>query len=118
MSWFPDPEALAINAFKLSWQGLNFYAFPPFSIIIRVLQKIISDKITGIVVVPLWKTQPWFLLFTSLLTKEPLIIDPDFNLLLSNDRSHHPLWRQLSLVAGHLFYKDFQDKDSLVLQLK
>ena len=35
----PDPEAMAINAFSISWKPYVFYAFPPFSTIPKVLQK-------------------------------------------------------------------------------
>ena len=39
ISYHPDPEALAVNAFHISWRDYKFYAFPPFSIISQVLQK-------------------------------------------------------------------------------
>ncbi|XP_011858469.1 PREDICTED: uncharacterized protein LOC105556025, partial [Vollenhovia emeryi] len=59
-AWKRDPDAKAINAFTLKWSDLDFYAFPPFSMIARVLQKIKNDKASGIVVVPLWTGQTWF----------------------------------------------------------
>ena len=31
VSYQPDPHAFAVDAFSMDWQGLNFYAFPPFS---------------------------------------------------------------------------------------
>ena len=36
----PDPEAIAINAFSISWKPYIFYTFLPLSIIPKVLQKI------------------------------------------------------------------------------
>ena len=36
-----------------------FYAFPPFSVLGQVLTKIIEDQASGILVMPLWPTQPW-----------------------------------------------------------
>eukprot|EP00794_Sanderia_malayensis_P004188 gene4188-4745_t len=33
VSYRPDPQAFAVNAFTLQWSDLFFYAFPPFSII-------------------------------------------------------------------------------------
>lgn len=102
-SWKRDPEALAIDAFTISWKGYFFFAFPPFSMISRMLQKIRLDRAEGIVVVPYWSTQPWFPLFLSLLTKDPLVFPPSPNLLLSPCRSlQHPLANQLSLVVGRL----------------
>ena len=37
VSYQPDLEAYAINAFSLLWKNLGFYAFPPFSIILNRL---------------------------------------------------------------------------------
>ena len=52
MACRPDPEAMSINAFTLSWSGIQFYAFPPFCIIPSMLQKMTKDKAQGVVVVP------------------------------------------------------------------
>ena len=38
ISYRPDAEAYAVDAFLVSWKGFYFYAFPPFSLIPRVLQ--------------------------------------------------------------------------------
>lgn len=51
-SWERDSEALVINAFTMSWTNLKFYAFPPFSLIGKVLQKLKTDGASGIVIVP------------------------------------------------------------------
>ena len=44
VSYRPDPLAMAVNAFTLDWGKIPFYAFPPFSIIPRVLQKCFMIK--------------------------------------------------------------------------
>ena len=54
VSWFPDPEAIAIDAFTISWTKLYFYTFPPFSLILPTLQKIRNDGARGVLIVPLW----------------------------------------------------------------
>ena len=60
VSYKPEPGAWATDAFFLNWHSLQFYAFPPFSIIGKVLAKIKQDEARGILIVPLWSTQPWF----------------------------------------------------------
>lgn len=60
MSYRPDPQAEVIDAFSVSWKNLSFYAFPPFSIIGRVLQKIQRERASGVLVVPDWPTQYWY----------------------------------------------------------
>ena len=39
-SWLPDPESSFIDAFTINWNNVFIYAFPPFSKIWRMLQKI------------------------------------------------------------------------------
>lgn len=73
VSWFPDPGSIAVDAFTLSWKGSNFYAFPPFILIPRVLRKIVDEGATGTIVVPWWPSQAWFPLFQRLLISEPII---------------------------------------------
>ena len=40
----PDPEAAVIDAFTIPWGSLDFYAFPPFNCVDRVLQEVIKDS--------------------------------------------------------------------------
>ena len=58
VSWKPDPGATFINAFLMNWQHHYFYAFPPFSLISTCLQKIEQNQASGVLLVPVWKTQP------------------------------------------------------------
>ncbi|KYM95726.1 hypothetical protein ALC62_13632, partial [Cyphomyrmex costatus] len=110
-SRFPDPDASAVDAFTVSWRNKNFYAFPPFALILRTLRKIMIDQAKGVVVVPLWSSQAWFPLYNSLLTSEPLIFKPSKRLLISPYRNKkHPLASHLSLVAGMLSYRQCQRK--------
>lgn len=105
-SWICHPDAEAFDAFMISWKSRPFYAFPPFSMILRTLQKIISDEASSIVVVPWWTSQPWFPIFQSRLIGKPLIFSPSLILLLSPCRSRqHPLARSLTLATGWLSEK-------------
>ena len=52
MSYSPGPEAFAVNVFPHSWVGYNFYAFPPFCLISKVLQKIRKEESDGLVILP------------------------------------------------------------------
>ncbi|XP_053970336.1 uncharacterized protein LOC128872056 isoform X1 [Hylaeus volcanicus] len=102
-SGFPDPEAMSVDAFTISWTNEKIYAFPPFALALRTLRKIILDKAEGTVVLPLWPTQPWYPLFISLLTSPPIIFKSNKDLLISPSRKEtHPLALKLSLVAGNL----------------
>lgn len=57
VSWHRDPDSFAIDAFTISWSNFYFYAFPPFCLILQVLQKIKTDKAERVVVAPFWPFQ-------------------------------------------------------------
>ena len=60
VSWRPDPEAQFVDAFSCSWSQEQFYAFPPFTLILRCLKKTKMEDGEGIIIVPVWPTQPWY----------------------------------------------------------
>ena len=60
VSWGPDPEAWAIDAFSFTWTNELFYIFPPFSLVGRVVQKVMANRTQAIVVAPWWPGQAWF----------------------------------------------------------
>ena len=74
IAYQPGPEAEAINAFTISWRPYFFYAFPPFSIIPLVLQKIRAEESTGLVVVPKWPAQPWWPYLMRMVIQIPVVL--------------------------------------------
>ena len=52
-----------------------------------------ADKATGLLMVPNWPTQIWFLFLMDMLISEPFIIPPSINQLEvpSNMKETHPL---------------------------
>lgn len=102
ISWKPDPDAVNIDAFTVNWNNQFFYAFPPFSLILKCLQKIKHERATGIMIMPYWPSQPWFPMMKEMLTSQLMFFGPKKDLLYSPFRSNHPLYRQLTLVAGVL----------------
>lgn len=109
VSWKRDPSAFDIDAFTLDWNLHFFYAFPPFSLILKCLRKIINDSATGIMVVPYWPSQPWYPLFVALSQSRLVYLEPNPTLLLSPFRTPHPLWKRLTLVSSLLSSKRTQD---------
>ena len=102
VSWRPDPDAKLIDAFYMDWGPYLFYAFPPISMIMiaTCLQKITQDKATGVLIVPIWTTTPWFTGILNLLMDKSLIL-PQSNSLLTQPLNGdlHPLRHQLCLMA-------------------
>ncbi len=101
------------------------YASSPFSIVHLVLQKIKQDEAEEILVVPFWKTQAWFPLFTNMIVKPSLPIDINndelFLPFIQEDVRHtfwrdvavhqHPLAGRLSLVIAYCSGKAYTDED-------
>lgn len=71
-SYHPDPESLASDALAQNWKGWSCYAFPPFALMIQVLQKIRQDKVrNAVIIAPNWPSQIWSLALTQMLTDYP-----------------------------------------------
>ncbi|CAB4007500.1 Transposon Tf2-6 poly [Paramuricea clavata] len=101
VSWHPDPQAWAIDAFTLDRNNIFFYAFPPFSIIPQVLQKLDTAQTQAILIVPNWPIQPWYPLLTRLLIQQPILL-PKYKSNVSlpfKQEKEHPLGKQLKLMA-------------------
>lgn len=69
-SFYPDLLASGIDAFSFDWGHENLYAFLPFKLISRILQKIENEKTEGILTVPIFFNQSRFTrVFTLLIEK-------------------------------------------------
>lgn len=55
-SWKPSPKALAVDALAQRWNQFELpYAFPPFALIGRCLQKIREEKVKRVLIIaPVW----------------------------------------------------------------
>ena len=81
-SFRPDPGAMYIDAFSIDWFNLKFYAFPPISIIPRVLAKVKQDSEEGIIVVPFWPTQVWYPAMLKMLVSTQILLNSRKSLLV------------------------------------
>ena len=103
ISYYPDPEASSVNAFASKWSGRKFYAFPPFSIIARIISKIDKEQANGILIVPIFTTQAWFSRLLRLLLEKPLLL-PDTNraLFFPYSTKDKPMMVKAKLMACHV----------------
>ena len=102
ISWLPDPEAFMIDALSMSWKQFNnLYIFCPFSMIHRVVQKILCDKVCAILVVPEWPTASWYPLIMKMCLKPPRMLPRTKYLLKLPQQPDriHPLHPKLRLMA-------------------
>jgi hypothetical protein len=101
VSYRPDPNAFAVDAFTLNWGELKFYAFPPFSLIAHVLSKIQNDRGEGICVLPDWSTQSWYAKAFQMMKKQPIHLKASRELLRlpSQPNEQHPIWNKVNLLV-------------------
>ena len=101
ISWRPDPYALAADAFRIQWTGLQGYAFPPFALIGRCLQKIRQEGSTVVLIAPVWPSQSWYPWLLEMLASTPALLPVHRNILRDPFNRDHPLLvrQQLQLAA-------------------
>jgi hypothetical protein len=101
VSWKPDPGASFVDAFTINWERFaNSFAFPPFCLITRCLQKVVQEQATMIIVVPMWTTQVWFTRLLSLLIDHPKVFKVTRDVLSNPFLGNlHPLSHKLVLMA-------------------
>ena len=98
-----DPQAWKVDAFSFRWSGLPLYAFPPFSILPTVLEKIAQEGADMALVAPFWPQRPWFLKLLSLLAGQPRVLPLQMDLVYEPmSRQPHPRLESLHLTLSPL----------------
>ena len=115
VSWYPEPGCFMTDAFSFSWHEYSPYIFPPFSLIGRVVNKVIEDEVDrAILIVPFWRAQSWFPLILSNMISFPVRLPRHKDLLtLQHSGEIHPLAKKLTMVAvmlsgRHWRHREFQ----------
>ena len=97
ISCFPDPFAQGTDAFQITWSNLRGYSFSPFSMIFRCLAKIRKVHAMIVLITPTWHAQAWYKVILEMSCRQPILLHPLNNLLLSPNQQPHPL-----VLQGHL----------------
>ena len=96
-SWKPDPAVLTVDALSISWKKHYPYMFPPFALIPRCLNKLEEEKVSAVLIAPVWTNQVWFPLLLRSLIDLPILLPPTHNILTSPQGTIHPM-----VMEGHL----------------
>ena len=112
VSPFPDETAVAVDALSLNWTGMFAYAYPPPIILPKVLQKVLNENCTIILIAPVWPRQSWYPQILELMIDFPIRLPliPD---LLSQRGIFHPDPEIFSLVAWKVSNCRTKQKDFL-----
>ena len=97
-----DPKAAGVDAFAHPWtREWRPYANPPWPLIARVLQNVVAERITIMMVIPDWPCAPWYDLWQQLCTRSVLFTDAVF----LDDRGRlrsKPRWNtRIGLIDGN-----------------
>ena len=96
-SWRPDPSAQTVDALSIPWKDHFAYMFPPFSLIMRCLEKTRSEQATAALIAPVWQNQLWYPFLLRSLIDLPILLPPVQDILLNPEGQTHPL-----VGPGHL----------------
>ena len=101
VSWHPEPGCFAVNALNISWSNFQWYAFPPFCLLPRVLAKVQADGVDNfLLIAPIWPTQNWYPLLLDMSVNCPILLPQmDHLLYLPHSNQLHPLRKKLNIVA-------------------
>ena len=121
IAWEPDQNGFATNAMQQDWNKMFRFAFPPFSLIGRVINKVLQENVEAMILVALtWQTQPCYTLLLRMSIQLPLLLPALPNLLLNRLGEKHPLvkTKSLRLAAWKITGKPWKSKDFQEVQPK
>lgn len=105
VSRYPDPGAIAVDAFLQDWRKWKSFIHPPVNLLLRVVKKIQDEGASALVVAPNWPNMPWYPQLAQMLVDYPLHLTASRYLLyLPFDlQARHPLWATLNLTVWPVF---------------
>jgi len=83
-----------VNAFTVNWGQFKGYIFPPFSLMGKLLEKILTDS--GSILAKVYNSN------RNDDSRTTCDLEPDLNnlQLLYQPGERHPLWKKLKLIIG------------------
>ena len=95
------------------WGNKYFYAFPSFSMINKVLNKVKQDKVEKkLLVAPTWQSQTWYPILLSMSIEKPILLPQYQHLLINPQKQLHPLLINktltlaVSIVSGKTYLQE------------
>ena len=111
----PDLAAWAVDALSLPWENLDANAFPPVSLLTKVISKVMDQGCRRMILIaPGWSNMPWFWDLVNLSAQIPFRLPLQGNLVTQpfNGLPHRNL-SNLNLHAWLLEPLPFRNKGSL-----
>ena len=98
VAWKPDPHSHATDAFQQNWSHKLLYAFPPFCMIPKVLNKTLKEQVPKLILItPAWTTQVWYPKILNMSIKSPILLPWRKDLLKNPKGETHTLAQNRTL---------------------
>ena len=97
-----------------NWFRKSLYAFPPFCMILKVLSKVLKDKVPMMILVtPAWPSQLWYPEAMKMFIQQPILLTKRRDLLKNPKGEIHPFIQNktLKLVAWVVSGLDYRRKE-------
>ena len=96
----PDPQAWAVDALSLWWEGLDPYAFPPAAILGKFVEKLQDYPCNRIILIaPGWPNMPWFWDLVEMSSQIPLCLPNIPNLAIQPGPRQEPVKSESTCLA-------------------
>ena len=113
VSWNPEQETWAVDAFSLNLSEFKSFSSSHFSLLPRALQKLEWFEGDCVWIAPLWRTQAWFTKMPRILVDHPVILPAYPNLLRHLvTGEQRPLRKKVRLIACLLCQESAVNADS------
>ena len=107
----PDADAAEQDAMGADWTKYRLpYAFPPFNLILPVLERIRDQSMQCLIVTPAWTGNPFFPLLASLSVRDPVYLGHETDLLV---QGFAPLIKQYQDPARLALHAWFVSSETL-----
>ena len=83
----------------------TFYAFPPFALLPKVIQKVKCDGAVGVIIAPVWKAQPWYPVLLECLLSDVALFPSTDEILRHptlSESERHSMGERLVLAAYYV----------------
>ncbi len=103
VSPIPDSQAVGVDALAMDWKGQHMYMYPPTAILAKVLEKMLSQECSAVLIAPAWSQQRWYPSLLEMLMDHPVKL-PEWPTLLKQPKTaiFHPRPEILHLHAWPL----------------
>ena len=114
-SWMRQPGSKGVDALTMRWENSGNYAFPPWILIPKVIQKVRSEQVQIILITPFWPKKNWYSHLLWMSIDLPIMLQNHKIILRTAEGAPPQLDKDFHLIAWKLSgnqsqTREFQEK--------